>query len=134
MLEIMREKRKNDFNEIVHKRTGKLQDKYSWAFASQAGDRGSIPGRDRPKSLKRYTDSSTAKRSATCVSVTVPQEMTIIRVGPCHSRCGTLKNPHFSLAMSAEQKSKLAALHRLRNGDVSKWVKQTNKQPLQSCL
>ena len=30
----------------------------------------------------------------------------------CHSRCGTLKNPHCSMAMSAEHRSKLAALHR----------------------
>ena len=30
---------------------------------------------------------------------------------PCHSTCGTLKNPHCSLAMSAENRSKFAALH-----------------------
>ena len=28
----------------------------------------------------------------------------------CHSRCGTLKNPHCSVAMSAEHRSKFAAL------------------------
>ena len=38
-----------------------------------AGDRGSISGRDRPKSLKTGSDSSTAKRSATGVSVTGPR-------------------------------------------------------------
>ena len=73
MFEMMREKRNNYFNEIVHKRTGKLQDKYPCAYASQAGNRGSIPGRDRSKSLKKYTDSSTTQRSATGVSVTVPR-------------------------------------------------------------
>ena len=33
-------------------------------------------------------------------------------VAPCHSRCGTLKNPHCSMAMSAEYRSTFAALHR----------------------
>ena len=32
-------------------------------------------------------------------------------VAPCHSRCGTLKNPHCSMAMSAEYRSTFAALH-----------------------
>ena len=31
---------------------------------------------------------------------------------PCHSRCGTLKNPLCSKTMSAEHRSKFAALHR----------------------
>ena len=30
---------------------------------------------------------------------------------PCHTRCGTLKNPHCSKTMSAEHRSKFAALH-----------------------
>ena len=30
---------------------------------------------------------------------------------PCHSRCGTLKNPHRLVAMTAEHRSKFAALH-----------------------
>ena len=29
----------------------------------------------------------------------------------CHSRCGMLQNPHCSMAMSAEHRSKLTALH-----------------------
>ena len=32
---------------------------------------------------------------------------------PCHSRCGTLKNPHWSMVMSAEYRSTFKALHRL---------------------
>ena len=32
----------------------------------------------------------------------MPSEMTIINDVPCHSRCGTLKNPHCSMGMSAE--------------------------------
>ena len=44
------------------------------AFASHAGDRGSIPGRDRPKTVvKTGSDKPTAKRSATSVSVTGPR-------------------------------------------------------------
>ena len=41
-------------------------------------------------------------------------------------RCGTLKNPHCSMAMSAEHWSKFAALQ--GNGDISIWMKegQTN--------
>ena len=39
-------------------------------------------------------------------------EMTIIKVGPRDSRRGTLKNPHCSMAMSAEYRSKFSALHR----------------------
>ena len=38
--------------------------------------------------------------------------MTIINGCPCHSRCCTLKNPHCSMAMSAEHRSKFAAFHR----------------------
>ena len=30
---------------------------------------------------------------------------------PCHSRCGTIKNPLCSMAMSAEHRSKFAVLH-----------------------
>ena len=30
----------------------------------------------------------------------------------CYSRCGTLKNPHCSMAMSAQHMSKFAVLHR----------------------
>ena len=29
----------------------------------------------------------------------------------CHSRCGMLQNPHCSMAMSAEHRSKFTALH-----------------------
>ena len=55
------------------------------------GDRGSNPGRDRPKSLKQVT----AILSSVIMSVTDV---------PCHSicRCGTLENPRYSIAMSEE--------------------------------
>ena len=38
--------------------------------------------------------------------------MTIINGCPCHNRCATLKNSHYSIAMSAEHRSKFAALRR----------------------
>ena len=40
--------------------------------------------------------------------------MTIIKLTDalCHSRCGTLRNPHCSMAVGAEHRSKFAALHR----------------------
>ena len=47
-------------------------------------------------------------------------EMTIYTNDPCYSSCAPLKNPHFSTAMSAEQRSKFAAFH---DGDVSIRVK-----------
>ena len=73
------------------------------AFASHTGDRGSIPGRDRHNlSRKIGIDSSTAKRSATSVSVTGPRRWPL---GSCRSGCVTLKNPHCSMAMSTEQRS-----------------------------
>ena len=40
---------------------------------------------------------------------------------PCHSRCGTLKNPHCSMAISAEYRSKFAALHRQLVTSPYKW-------------
>ena len=63
----------------------------------------SNPSRDRPGS-----DSSTAKRSAIGVCHG-SSEMTKTNA-PCHSRCGTQKNPRL-VAMSAEHRSKFAALH-----------------------
>ena len=60
---------------------------------------------------------------------------------PCRNGCGTLKSPHCSMAMSAEQRSKFADLHRpspatvtspyewkfLEWDDKLKTNKQTNK-------
>ena len=51
--------------------------------------------------LKTDSDSSTDKCSATDVCHG-SSEMTIINGCPCHSRCGTLKIPHCSMAMSDE--------------------------------
>ena len=62
-----------------------------WVFESQPR---------QTEVIKIASDSSTAKRLA--IGVSIP--------APCHSRCGTLKGPHCSMAMSAEQRSKFEAL------------------------
>ena len=55
-------------------------------------------------------------------------------VGPCRSGYGTLKNPHCSMAMSAEHRSKFPARHRqwwhLHEWKILEWDDklQTNKQ------
>ena len=78
------------------------------AITSYAGNRGSIPGRDRLKSLKQV--------------VTAPlRNAWGIRLARVHSIRGTLKNLHCSMAMSAVHRSKLH--HFTGNGDVSIWVK-----------
>ena len=72
-------------------------------------------GRSQPRQtyvVKAGSDSSTAKRSALGVSDTGPRGWPLSTDFPCNSRCGTLKNPHCSMVMSAEYRSKLAALHR----------------------
>ena len=65
------------------------------------------------KDLSRKTgsDSPTTNRSVISASVRGPREMTMKKRCPCHSRCGMLKNPNCSMAMSAEHRSKFAALH-----------------------
>ena len=40
---------------------------------------------------------------------------------PCHSKCGTLKNPHCSMATSAKYRSKFAALHRQLVTSLYEW-------------
>ena len=62
--------------------------------------------------LGNGSDSSTAKRSAISVSVTGPRKWPLWTDALCHSRCGTLKNPHCSMAMSVEHRSKFSVLHR----------------------
>ena len=54
--------------------------------------------------VKTGNDSSTAKRSATGVCITGTRRC------PCCSRCGTFENPHCSMAMSAEHRSKFVSL------------------------
>ena len=54
-------------------------------------------------------DSSTATRSAIGVSVTGPWRLPLKAGAPWDGRCGTLKNPHCSMA---EHRSKFAAFHR----------------------
>ena len=73
--------------------------------------------RDRPKSLKQL------------VTAPLPNARQKVRMSPvlgddhkktdapCHIRCGTLKNPHCSTAITAEHRSKFAALHQ--------WVKNS---------
>ena len=63
-------------------------------------------------SRKTASDNFTAKRSATGVSVTGPRRLPLQRVGPCRNMCGTLKNAHYLMALSAKHRSKFAALHR----------------------
>ena len=72
--------------------------------------------------VKTGSDRSTAKRSALGVSVTGPRRWPLWTDPPCHSRSGTLKNPHCSMAISAEHRSKFAALHR------QWWHLQMNKK------
>ena len=61
----------------------------------------SNPTLDRPKSTKQVhcSDSSTAKNSAIYVSVADPRRWPLKTDAPCHSRRGTLKNRHCSMAM-----------------------------------
>ena len=75
----------------------------SWVrvLAQQAEGWYSNPSRDKPKSSKTGSDSSTAKRSAIGVSVTGPRRWPLRTDAPCHSRCGTIKDPQCSMAMSA---------------------------------
>ena len=89
------------FRQRINKRWRRVK-----AFASNAGDWGSIPGRDRPKLLKPVVTAPLA----TGVSVTGPWRWPLSRVGPCHSRCGTLKISSCYTSFSGF-------------GDVSKWVK-----------
>ena len=88
----------------------------------------SNPSCDRPKSLKQVvTDPMPNARHWVSVS-------RVLGGAPCHSRWGTLKNPHCPMAMSAEHRSKFAALYRqwwrLRMSDKflsrTKNSKQTN--------
>ena len=50
------------------------------------------PIRERPKSLKQVVTASMPKRSA----LGVCHGSSVMTDAPCHSRCGTLKNPHCS--------------------------------------
>ena len=66
-------------------------------FASHAGDLGSIFGRDVSNSLKQVmTVPLPNARQQVWVSRIVILRGPLKRVGPCHSRCSTLKNPHCS--------------------------------------
>ena len=73
--------------------------------------------RDRPKSLKPVLTVPLANRWAISVSVMERRRWLL----HADSRCGKLKNPHCSMAISGEHKSKFAAF--TSNGEVSIWVK-----------
>ena len=49
-------------------------------------------------------------QSAIGASVKGPRRRPLQTDALCYSRCGTPKNPHYSMAMSTEQRSKFAAL------------------------
>ena len=71
--------------------------------------------------------SSTAKQSATGVSVTGYRRWSCQTHVPWHSTFGTLKNPNCSLAMHAEHRSKSEALFHLHD-KVSSGTWNSNKQ------
>ena len=99
------------------------------AFAPQVGGWMFESRPRRPKS---------AKRSVSRVSRVLGDTVTIINGCPVYSKCGTLKNSNCSMAMSAEHRSKIAALHRqwgrLQMSEFEKFSsgtknsKQTNNQ------
>ena len=72
----------------------------------------------RPKDLALglwtyLSDSYTSKRWATSrCECHISSEVTIINGFQCHIGYGTFKNPHCSISMSAEHRSKFAVLHR----------------------
>ena len=78
--------------------------------------------------VKTGSDSSTAKRSAVGVSVTDPRRWPLWMDAPCHSSCGTLKNPHCSMAMSAKHRSSISKLSLSHEYRIT-WVKRNNKRP-----
>ena len=61
--------------------------------------------------IKTGSDSSTVKHPAIGVNVTGPKRYQLSTGVPCDSRYGTLKNIYCSMDMSAEHRSKFAALH-----------------------
>ena len=92
----------------------------------------SNPSRDRPKSLNQVhcSDSSTSKCSTLGVNVTGPRRWPLQTDAPCHSRCGTRKNPHCSIAIGVEHRSKFAAFTGNGEWKILEWDEklQTNKQ------
>ena len=59
--------------------------------------------------VKTDSDLSAAKRSAIGVSFTGPRRWPLYTDDSRHSRRGTLKNPHCSMAMSAEHRAKICS-------------------------
>ena len=94
-------------NEVFFLPPRLLSDK---TFASLGEDRDSITTCDRPKSLKQVV---------TAPLPSAQQQVRVSRVlgddhckrmalnDPCHSRCGTLNNSNYSMATSAECRSKV---------------------------
>ena len=54
---------------------------------------------------------SPAKRSAISASVTGPRRLPLETDDPCHSRCGTLKNPHMTALWPRVPSIKFEAVH-----------------------
>ena len=98
----------------INKRTTVALQAEGWVFESQPR---------QTKVVKTGSDSSTVKLSSIGVRVTVPRRWPLYTDAPCYSIRGTLKNPHCLMTMSAEQRSKFAALY--RNGDFSILVKNS---------
>ena len=73
------------------------------------------------REFKTGCDSSTVKRTAISMSVTGPRRWPLYDI-----RCGTLKNSHCSMTLSADHTSKLAAPHRQWYLDGSIWVKNSH--------
>ena len=74
------------------------------AFASHAGDRGLISSRNRFKSLKREWQLYCQTLGIRCEC---HRSWPLLTDASCDNRCGTLKNYHCSMAMSAEYSSDL---------------------------
>ena len=79
------------------------------AFASYAG---SIPDRDKPKSYKQVVKTPLLNARQRVWVLHVLGDDHKKNECPYHSRHDTLKKRHYSMAMSAEYKSKIEALHR----------------------
>ena len=75
-----------------HNKTALAQHAEGWMFQSQP---------QQTQVMKTGSDNSTTEYSAIGVSVTGPRRWPLLMDAPCHSKCGTLKNPHCAMAMSA---------------------------------
>ena len=83
------------------------------AFASHAEGWVLNPSRDRPKSYKQVVTAPLLNaRQQERVTQVLGDDPYKTDVPVYHSRCGSLKNPHRSTAMSVDHWSKFAAFQR----------------------